>query len=139
ALSGRENTGAVYRLVGATANTCAPPPPPPKQLAAAIVGIRAVTRRVKRNGRAPISGWVSPCAGRRRQPVPLLRRQGRLGSPAPPPPAPPCRASSAREPRGSPNSPAAPPGQRPSHSPPQKKTPKNPAPPLHTPAGVGRR
>jgi glucose/arabinose dehydrogenase len=79
ALSGRENTGAVYRLVGATPNTCTPPPVV-KQLAPSAVGIRAVTRRVKHNGRAQISVWVSPCAGRRGEPVRLLRGKTRLGS-----------------------------------------------------------
>jgi glucose/arabinose dehydrogenase len=79
ALSGRENTGAVYRLVGATPNSCTPPPVV-KQLAPSAVGIRAVTRRVKHNGRAQISVWVSPCAGRHGQPVRLLRGKTRLGS-----------------------------------------------------------
>jgi glucose/arabinose dehydrogenase len=80
ALSGRENSGAVYRLVGATPNTCVAPPAAAKPLAASAVGIRAVTRRVKHNGRAQISVWVSPCAGRHGEPVRLLRGKTRLGS-----------------------------------------------------------
>jgi glucose/arabinose dehydrogenase len=73
--------GPVYRLAGPTANTCAPAPPPAvAQLAPSTVGIRAVTRRVKHNGRAQITVWVSPCAGRRGEPVRLLRGKAKLGS-----------------------------------------------------------
>ena len=73
--------GPVYRLAGPTPNTCTVAPPPQVvQLAPSSVGIRAVTRRVKHNGRAQISVWVSPCAGRRGEPVRLLRGKTRLGS-----------------------------------------------------------
>ncbi len=72
--------GPVYRLTGSTPNTCASSEPPVKQLAPATVSIRAVTRRVKRNGRAQITVWVSPCAGRRGEPVRLFRGKARLGS-----------------------------------------------------------
>lgn len=79
ALSGSEG-GTVYRLTGTTANTCGAPVPVVAPLAPSTVGIRAVTRRVKRNGRAQISVWVSPCKGRRGQPVQLRRGRVRLGS-----------------------------------------------------------
>jgi hypothetical protein len=72
------NTGPVYRLVGSTPNACAAPVV--KQLAPSAVGIRAVTRRVRHNGRAQITVWVSPCVGRRGEPVVLLRGKARLGS-----------------------------------------------------------
>jgi glucose/arabinose dehydrogenase len=73
--------GPVYRLVGSTPNTCTPATPVAvKQLATSTVGIRAVTRRVKHNGRAQLTVWVSPCAGRRGEPVRLLRGKVRLGS-----------------------------------------------------------
>jgi glucose/arabinose dehydrogenase len=72
--------GPVYRLVGSTPNACLPPSPPPPQLAPSTVGIRAVTRRIKRNGRAQISVWVSPCKGRQGEPVQLRRGKVRLGS-----------------------------------------------------------
>lgn len=74
-------SGPVYRLVGPSPNTCAPPVLPiTQQLAPSTVGIRAVTRRIKRNGRAQLTVWVSPCSGRRGDPVRLLRGNVRLGS-----------------------------------------------------------
>lgn len=75
-------SGPVYRLVGPSPNTCTPPAPPPivKPLAPSTVAIRAVTRRVKRNGRAQISVWVSPCKGRQGEAVQLRRGAVRLGS-----------------------------------------------------------
>ena len=74
-------TGPVYRLVGATPNTCTPPPPAVvAPLSPSVVGIRAVTRRVKRNGRAQLTVWVSPCNGRRGQAVKLFRGRARLGN-----------------------------------------------------------
>ena len=80
ALSGN-NPGTVYRLTGPTPNTCVPTPPPVvKPLTPSVVGIRAVTRRVKRNGRAQLTVWVSPCNGRRGQPIKLFRNRTRLGS-----------------------------------------------------------
>jgi hypothetical protein len=72
--------GPVYRVTGSTPNTCVPTPPVVKSLAPSVVGIRAVTRRVKRNGRAQLTVWVSPCNGRRGQTVKLFRNRARLGS-----------------------------------------------------------
>lgn len=73
--------GPVYRVGGPTPNTCVTEPPPvSKPLTPSVVGIHAVTRRVKRNGRAQLTVWVTPCAGRRGQPVKLLRGRTRLGN-----------------------------------------------------------
>lgn len=72
--------GPVYRLVGPNPSTCTPAPPAAKPLAPSTVGIRAVTRRVRHDGRAQITVWVSPCTGRRGEPVRLLRGKVRLGS-----------------------------------------------------------
>ncbi|HEY2717480.1 MAG TPA: PQQ-dependent sugar dehydrogenase [Solirubrobacterales bacterium] len=72
--------GPVYRLVGPTPNTCLPPPPAAAPLAFSSVGIRAVTRRVKHNGRAQLTVWVSPCKGRHGEPVRLWRGNVKLGS-----------------------------------------------------------
>jgi hypothetical protein len=73
--------GTVYRIVGATPATCIQTPvTTTKQLVFSTVGIRAVTRRVRRNGRAQISVWVSPCTGRHGESVRLLRGHTRLGS-----------------------------------------------------------
>ncbi len=80
--------GPVYRIVGAAPTSCpqvAPPSPPPppietKPLAASTIGIKAVTRRVKHNGRAQITVWVAPCKGRKGEAVRLLRGRTRVGS-----------------------------------------------------------
>jgi hypothetical protein len=69
--------GTVSRLVGATPAVCATAAP---ALLPSFVGIKALRRRVKRNKRALITVWVSPCAGRRGQPVTLLRGRRRLGT-----------------------------------------------------------
>jgi Glucose / Sorbosone dehydrogenase len=73
-------SGPVYRLVAPTPNTCLPPAPVAIPLAFSSVGIRAVTRRVKHNGRAQLTVWVSPCKGRRGEPVRLWRGKVKLGS-----------------------------------------------------------
>lgn len=80
--------GPVYRVVGAAPTSCpqaAPPsaPPPPEAkppLASSTVGIKAVTRRVKHDGRAQITVWVAPCKGRKGEAVRLLRGHARVGS-----------------------------------------------------------
>ncbi|HEX2708608.1 MAG TPA: hypothetical protein VHM66_11445, partial [Solirubrobacterales bacterium] len=60
-------SGKVYRIVGAAAAACGPPK------AKAFIGIRAQGRKVKRGRRALITAFVSPCNGRRGEPVKLLR------------------------------------------------------------------
>jgi hypothetical protein len=63
--------GVVSRLVGATAASC--PEPAGATKAITLVGIRAQNRKVQRNRRALITAWVSPCGGRKGEPVKLLR------------------------------------------------------------------
>lgn len=73
--------GPVYRLLGSAPTDCsgsggtATPP-----LAASHVGVRAATRKVKRNRRALISAWVSPCNGRRGGQVTLWKGRRNLGT-----------------------------------------------------------
>jgi glucose/arabinose dehydrogenase len=69
--------GTVSRLVGPTPAVCATAAP---ALLPSFVGIKALRRKVRRNKRALITVWVSPCAGRRGQSVTLLRGRRRLGT-----------------------------------------------------------
>jgi glucose/arabinose dehydrogenase len=71
--------GAVYRLLGPGGAAC-PGAPPPPALEPSFVGIRAVTRRVKRNRRALITAWASPCNGRRGDPITLWRGRRKIGT-----------------------------------------------------------
>ncbi len=71
-------TGTVSRLVGPAPAVC--PTTAAAPLLPSFVGIKALRRKVKRNKRALITVWVSPCAGRRGQPVTLLRGGRRLGT-----------------------------------------------------------
>lgn len=73
--------GPVFRLVGPTAAGCTTAnggPVAAKPLAASTIGIRAVTRRVRKAGRAQITAFVSPCAGRRGEAVALYRGRRKL-------------------------------------------------------------
>jgi glucose/arabinose dehydrogenase len=72
--------GPVYRLVGPAATICDSSDSPVPTLAASHVGIRAATRKVKRNRRAFISAWVSPCNGRRGGQVTLWHGRRNLGT-----------------------------------------------------------
>lgn len=72
--------GAVSRLVGTTPARCRPPQvsyAPERK--ASHIRIRAANRKVKRRKRALISVWVSPCDGRRGEPVTLWRGGRRVG------------------------------------------------------------
>jgi glucose/arabinose dehydrogenase len=69
--------GLVARLLGTSAAVCTPPPPP---LAYSFAGIRAKTKRVKKNRRALISVWVAPCAGRQGEAISLYRGRNRIGT-----------------------------------------------------------
>jgi hypothetical protein len=71
--------GPVYRLVGPGGDSCVPPAQPPA-LKYSFIGIRALRSKVKRNKRAFITVFVSPCAGRRGQPVTLWQGRRKLGS-----------------------------------------------------------
>jgi hypothetical protein len=77
--------GPVYRLVGPEAGVCptAGPnytPSPPKAQSPTFLGIRAVSRKVRRHRRGLITAWVTPCKGRRGDPVTLWRGRRNLGT-----------------------------------------------------------
>ncbi len=71
--------GAVYRIVGAGATVC-PTATTTPTLNPSFVGIRALRRRVKRNRRALITAYASPCKGRQGDPVTLWRGRKNLGT-----------------------------------------------------------
>jgi Glucose / Sorbosone dehydrogenase len=70
--------GPVYRLAGPGAAVCSVTAPP--VLSPSFVGIRALSRRVKRHRRALVTVFVSPCNGRRGEPVSLWRGRAMLGT-----------------------------------------------------------
>ena len=70
--------GPVYRLVGPGGEACGPQPQQ-ATLKSSFVGIRALRRKVKRNKRALITAFVSPCDGRRGQRVSLWQGKRRIG------------------------------------------------------------
>lgn len=71
--------GSVQRLVGAAGAAC-PTTSPAVPLSPSSVGIRALRRKVVRNRRALITAWVSPCTGRRGEPVTLWRGRRKMGT-----------------------------------------------------------
>jgi glucose/arabinose dehydrogenase len=71
--------GPVYRLLGSGATICGEAEKA-VTLAPSHVGVRAATRKVKRNRRGLISAWVSPCNGRRSGQVTLWRGRRNLGT-----------------------------------------------------------
>ena len=71
--------GPVYRLVGPGGESCTPQAQPPS-LKSSFLGLRALRRKVKRNKRAFITAFVSPCEGRRGQPVSLWEGRRRVGT-----------------------------------------------------------
>lgn len=75
-------SGPVYRLVGPESDgSCSATPPEYKPApAASFVGIRAVSRKVRRHRRGLISAWVTPCSGHRGDAVTLYRGRSRLGT-----------------------------------------------------------
>jgi hypothetical protein len=70
--------GLVARFTGPGANPCSPVAAAP--LGRTFVGIRAASRRVKRNKRATITAWVSPCGQRKGDRVSLYRGARRIGT-----------------------------------------------------------
>jgi glucose/arabinose dehydrogenase len=72
--------GPIYRLVGPGATTCPQPIKLQPSLKPSFVGLRALRRNVKRNKRAFITAFVSPCDGRRGQPVSLWEGRRRVGT-----------------------------------------------------------
>jgi hypothetical protein len=75
-------SGPIYRLVGPEGNgSCTPPTPEYKPAPApSYISIRAVSRKVKRHRRGLITAWVTPCPGRRGNPVTLWRGRRNLGT-----------------------------------------------------------
>jgi hypothetical protein len=72
--------GPVFRLIGPESDSCTPAPPPPV-LSPSYIGIRAISRKVKRHRRGLITAWVTPCPdGRRGDPVTLWRGRSQLGT-----------------------------------------------------------
>jgi glucose/arabinose dehydrogenase len=70
--------GPIYRLREAEAGCGTARPTTP--LAASLVGIRALRRKVPRNRRTLITAWVSPCKGRPGDPVTLWRGRHKMGT-----------------------------------------------------------
>jgi glucose/arabinose dehydrogenase len=73
--------GPVYRIVGSGGAVC--PTQTGSQspdLKPSFIGVRALRSKVKRNKRAFITAFVSPCAGRRGQPVSLWQGRRKIGS-----------------------------------------------------------
>ena len=70
--------GPVYRIVGSGGEGCGTQAQQPN-LKSSFVGIRALRRKVKRNKRALITAFVSPCDGRRGQRVSLWQGKRRIG------------------------------------------------------------
>jgi glucose/sorbosone dehydrogenase len=69
--------GPVYRILGSGPSLC---PEASRPLAPSLIRVRALRRKVKRNRRAFITAIVSPCEGRRGEPVSLWQGRRRLGS-----------------------------------------------------------
>lgn len=74
------STGSVNRIKGPETASCGPSVAPPPPLSTSFVGIRALRRKVVRNKRTLITAWVSPCQGRRGDPVTLWRGRQRMGT-----------------------------------------------------------
>jgi hypothetical protein len=76
--------GPVYRLLGPEADTCptpaGPSTTPQKTLSPAFIGIRAVSRKVRRHRRGLITVWATPCKSRRGDPVTLWRGRRNMGT-----------------------------------------------------------
>lgn len=77
--------GPVYRLVGAGGATCPTPAPiytpsTPRVQSPSFIGIRAVSRKVRRHRRGLIGVWVGPCTGHRGDPVTLWRGRRKMGT-----------------------------------------------------------
>jgi hypothetical protein len=69
-------SGRVSRLTG-SASDCAGPTKTPLR---SFVGIKAQGHKVKKRKRAQITAWVSPCTGRRGEPVKLFRGRAHIAT-----------------------------------------------------------
>ncbi len=72
--------GPIDRLAGPGAAACPQLVVQQPALKSSFVGLRALRRKVKRNKRAFITAFVSPCDGRRGQPVSLWEGRRRVGT-----------------------------------------------------------
>ncbi|HEV7563658.1 MAG TPA: PQQ-dependent sugar dehydrogenase [Solirubrobacterales bacterium] len=81
--------GAVARVVTdavalgpspSTACVSTSPPAPPTRLTHSYAGIKALHRAVKRGERALVTAWVSPCTGRKGEPVKLFRGRSHIAT-----------------------------------------------------------
>jgi hypothetical protein len=75
-----EQGGAIFRLTGSPPASCPVPTPAPSspttivaQLKPTLIGIKAQRRRVERGKAALLTVFVSPCEGRKGDPIELLR------------------------------------------------------------------
>lgn len=74
-------SGPIYRIVGPSAADCPTQPgSQPAALKPSFIGVRALRSKVKRNRRAFITAFVSPCSGRRGQPVSLWQGRRKIGT-----------------------------------------------------------
>lgn len=75
------NEGPIYRLVGPGDGACPQAGGQPQAaLAPTFIRVRALRSKVKRNRRAFITAIVSPCSGRRGQPVSLWQGRRKIGT-----------------------------------------------------------
>jgi glucose/arabinose dehydrogenase len=72
--------GPIYRLAGPGTAACPQLAVEQPALKSSFVGLRALRRKVQRNKRAFITAFVSPCQGRRGQPVSLWEGRRRVGT-----------------------------------------------------------
>lgn len=73
--------GEVHRIAGAPAPGCPiVSPPSPAEPRSTFIGIKAAHRRVPRRQKAVLTVFVSPCSGRKGDPVTLLRNGRRNGT-----------------------------------------------------------
>ncbi|HET7454050.1 MAG TPA: PQQ-dependent sugar dehydrogenase [Solirubrobacterales bacterium] len=77
--------GPVYRLNGPETASCFTGTgpdytTPQKAQVPSFIGIRAVSRKVRRHRRGLVTAWVTPCEGRRGDPVTLWRGRRNLGT-----------------------------------------------------------
>ncbi|HVD39444.1 MAG TPA: PQQ-dependent sugar dehydrogenase [Solirubrobacterales bacterium] len=74
-------SGSIFRFVGPSNTDCpVQTGPQPPELKYSFIGVRALRSKVKRNRRAFITAFVSPCSGRRGQPVSLWQGRRKIGT-----------------------------------------------------------
>jgi hypothetical protein len=73
-------SGAVPASAGSVSCISGQQPPPPKPLNPSFAGIRALRRVVERGDKALITAFVSPCAGRKGEPIKLFRNRSHVAT-----------------------------------------------------------